>query len=67
MYGQVRLDDLTAAATAFMQRTGWDDEDGELAADMAAGALEAAAGYPPGTRLRPRFDHAEECRTFTPE
>jgi integrase len=32
----------TPSATAFLQRAGWTDEDGELAADMAAGALEAA-------------------------
>jgi hypothetical protein len=44
----------------FLRATGWDDEDGELAADMAA-------GYPPGTRLRPRFDHADEAWVFTPE
>jgi hypothetical protein len=63
----ITLEGLTAACADFLARAGWTDEDGELAADMAAGALEAAAGFPVGTRLRPRFDHAEECWTFTPE
>jgi hypothetical protein len=31
---------------------------------MATGA---AAGYLPGTRLRARFDHADEAWVFTPE
>jgi hypothetical protein len=63
----ITLDDLTAAATRFLQATGWDHEDGELVRDMVAGTAEAAAGYPPGARLRPHFDHTDEEWTLIPE
>jgi hypothetical protein len=63
----ISLDDITAAAAAFLDRMGWFDEGGECAADMATGAAEIAADYPPGTRLRPRFDHTTDGWIFTPE
>ena len=63
----ISLDDVTAATAAFLDRTGWVGEDGELAAAMATCAAEIAADYPPGTRLRPRFDHRTDGWIFTPE
>ena len=63
----IGLDDVTAAATAFLERMGWVDEDGEVAAYMATHAAEIAAEYPPGTRLRPRFDNTTDAWSFTPE
>ena len=62
----ISLDDVTAAAAAFLERMDWVDEDGELAAAMATGAAEIAAEYPPGTRLRPRFDNTTDEWSFTP-
>jgi hypothetical protein len=63
----IGLDDVTAAATAFLERMGWVDEDGELAAYMATYAAEIAAEYPPGTRIRPRFDNTTDEWIFTLE
>ena len=63
----IGLDDVTAAATAFLERMGWVDEDGEFAAYMATYAAEIAAEYPPGTRLRPRFDNTTDEWSFNPE
>jgi hypothetical protein len=61
------LDHVTAAAAGLLERIGWVDEDGELAADIATGAAEVAAEYPPGTRLRPRFDNTSDDWIFTLE
>jgi hypothetical protein len=62
----ISLDDVTAAAVAFLVRMGF-GEDGEKAAAMATGAAKIAADYPPGTRLRPRFDDTTDGWIFTPE
>jgi hypothetical protein len=34
---------------------------------MAAGAAQAAAAHPPGTHLRPHFDHTDEAWVFIPQ
>ena len=49
----ISLDDVTAAGAAFLDRMGWVDEDGELAADMATHAAEIAGDYPPGRTATP--------------
>ena len=63
------LDQLTAAAVSFLQRTGWTDDAeliAELAADMADMATQVAADYPVGARLRAQFDRDTDEWTFTP-
>ena len=54
---------LTAACAGFLSGAGWDDDNGELADDMAQLAADMAAAYPVGTALRVRFDHADQDRT----
>jgi hypothetical protein len=54
------LDDLIAACAAFLQRTGWTDDDGEIAHMMAEEAADVADHCEVGTRLLPRFNHETE-------
>jgi hypothetical protein len=56
---------LEQKCAELLHRTGWAETLGpndtaELAADMAAGAIQGASGYPVGTRLAPRFDFTAE-------
>ena len=63
--------DLELAATAFLEHTGCTKVDPErcaqLAADMAFGAAEIAAGYPIGTRLAAAYSSADDRWSFTPQ
>jgi hypothetical protein len=66
----ITVEILTGICADFLKRTGWTDDEElttELAADMAGLAAAAADGLPPGTRLRPSFNHATESWIFTPE
>lgn len=54
------LEDLRAACAAFLERTGWPDEDGEFAEMMSDEAAEIAADCEIGTRLWPEFNGESE-------
>ncbi len=66
----VSADQLRAATVDLLHYLGWVpglgvDDTAELAADMANEALEAAAEFAVGTRLRPCFDRDSGEWTYT--
>jgi hypothetical protein len=63
----ITLAQLTAECAAFLADTGWDDHDGQIAANMATGAAAIAHAFPIGTRLHARYDHRGGDWTFIPQ